>query len=366
ERLNEVSDAYDEAHQAYNARQHRTIEEIRAVIDGYRGYGTIYLGGVPMITDDMVTFVKNDLVVFGSGVLVFLLIVLTLIFRQIRWVILPLLSCFYAGLLMIGMLGLIGWKVTVISSNFLSLMLIITISMNIHLAVRYRQLCRDMPEKDHLDLVTLTVRKMVWPCLYTALTTIIGFSSLVFSDIKPVIDFGWMMSIGLLVTFLTSFSLFPVILVLMGKQGQVTAERREFRFTSRLAALAERHGNKVLAVAVVLAVTSVVGISRLNVENSFINYFSKDTEIYQGMKLIDEKLGGTTPVDILLDLDEARIFPEEEEVGGDDPLEEEEEDDLFGESMEEEGEDAVTYWFTPFKIERIKKVHDYLDGLPEV
>lgn len=350
---------YEEAHKALDDRWHDDIAEIRSIIDRYKQFGTLHLGGVPMITDDMVTFVKNDLVTFGSGVIVFLVVVLSVIFRQLRWVVMPLLCCFYAGLIMIGMLGLVGWKVTVISSNFLSLMFIITISMNIHLAVRYRQLCRDHPDASHADVVAWTVRRMVWPCLYTALTTIMGFSSLVFSEIKPVIDFGWMMSIGLLVAFVTSFTLFPAIIVLLDKSHGEEVPRRKYRFTATLAEVTERHGNKVVAAALLLVVVSAVGISKLEVENSFINYFSKNTEIYQGMKLIDDELGGTTPLDILLDLNEDRIFAEDEE--------ETEQEGADGEKEEEweEVPDPV-YWFTPFKIERIKEVHDYLDALPEV
>ena len=350
---------YEEAHKALDDRWHDDIAEIRSIIDRYKQFGTLHLGGVPMITDDMVTFVKNDLVTFGSGVIVFLVVVLSVIFRQLRWVVMPLLGCFYAGLIMIGMLGLVGWKVTVISSNFLSLMFIITISMNIHLAVRYRQLCRDHPDASHADVVAWTVRRMVWPCLYTALTTIMGFSSLVFSEIKPVIDFGWMMSIGLLVAFVTSFTLFPAIIVLLDKSHGEEVPRRKYRFTATLAEVTERHGNKVVAAALLLVVVSAVGISKLEVENSFINYFSKNTEIYQGMKLIDDELGGTTPLDILLDLNEDRIFAEDEE--------ETEQEGADGEKEEEweEVPDPV-YWFTPFKIERIKEVHDYLDALPEV
>ncbi|MCH9019989.1 MAG: MMPL family transporter, partial [Proteobacteria bacterium] len=205
--LERINSEYDQAHEALNEQRHLDVAHIREIIEPYRRHGVLYLGGVPMITDDMITFVRNDLIIFGGGVFVFLIIVLTVIFRELRWIVLPLLSCFYAGLIMVGVLGLIGWKVTVISSNFLALMLIITISMNIHLIVRYRQLNRDHPGDDQFALVRTTMHKMVKPCLYTALTTIIGFSSLVVSEIKPVIDFGWMMSAGLAVTFVTSFLL---------------------------------------------------------------------------------------------------------------------------------------------------------------
>ena len=354
---------YDQAHEALSEQRHLDVVHIRDIIKPYRQHGVLYLGGVPMITDDMITFVRNDLIIFGGGVLVFLIIVLTAIFRELRWIVLPLLSCFYTGLIMVGVLGLIGWKVTVISSNFLALMLIITISMNIHLIVRYRQLNRDHPGDDQLALVRTTMHKMVKPCLYTALTTIMGFSSLVVSEIKPVIDFGWMMSASLAVTFVTSFLLFPTLLMVMGKIGsKPTFDSDRFLLPAYLARLTETQGNKILVLALVLTIVSVAGITRLRVENSFINYFSDDTEIYQGLKLIDEKLGGTTPLEILIKFkDDSGNLLKPEDLEG-----------LTEEEIQMEREYAAAlanspeYWFTPTKIKHIKEVHDYLDGLPEI
>jgi predicted RND superfamily exporter protein len=361
--LARITTEYDQAHEALNEQRHRDVARIRDIIEPYRQHGVLYLGGVPMITDDMITFVRNDLIIFGGGVLVFLIIVLAAIFRELRWIVLPLLSCFYTGLIMVGVLGLIGWKVTVISSNFLALMLIITISMNIHLIVRYRQLSRDHPGDDQLALVRTTMHKMVKPCFYTALTTIMGFSSLVVSDIKPVIDFGWMMSASLAVTFVTSFVLFPTLLLAMGKGSSEPAfESDRFLLPAYLARLTETHGNRILVLALVLIVVSGVGISRLRVENSFINYFSDDTEIYQGLKLIDEKLGGTTPLEILIKFKgnaEDALKPEDLEG-----LTEEEKQ--MEREYAEEAANSPQYWFTPDKIQRIKQVHDYLDGLPEI
>ena len=373
--LDGIEGFYESAKRRVTAARRAEIAAIRGVLaeftDGTRtgmpeAGGTLHLGGVPMIADDMITFVRNDLVVFGIGVAVFLVIVLSLIFREARWVVLPLAGCFYAGLLMIGMLGLVGWKVTVISSNFLALMLIITISMNIHLTVRYRQLHRDFPELSHRDLVAATVQRMVWPCLYTALTTIIGFGSLVFSGIKPVIDFGWMMSIGLAVTFVTAFTLFPSIVLLLGRTPRLKhsgagdaperpdAESTFARGVTRgLALAAERRGGWVMAAAGVLLAVGALGVSRLTVENSFVDYFSEDTEIYRGLALIDRELGGTTPLEIVLDLDEDRIFDDE-------PAPKPAEYDADAER------EKAGYWFTEFKIERIKEVHDWLASQPEI
>ncbi len=360
--LKAITAEYDQVQEARNAQRHVDVSHIRNIIEPYRRHGELHLGGLPMITDDMVTYVRNDLMIFGGGVLAFLIIILTAIFRKLRWIVLPLLSCFYAGSIMIGVLGLIGWKVTVISSNFLALMLIITISMNIHLIVRYLQLHRDYPEDDQLTLVRTTAHKMVKPCFYTALTTVMGFSSLVVSDIKPVIDFGWMMSAGLAVTFATSFLLFPSLLLVLGKtEVKPVVEGGRFLLPAYLARLTQFHGNKILALASVLTLVGVAGILQLRVENSFINYFNDGTEIYQGLKLIDEELGGTTPLEILVKFDDDDV----EELTEEDLKEMTEEEIEMEREYMEARRNNPELWFTPTKIKIIKEVHDYLDGLPQ-
>ena len=355
--LEDINARYRPAKAAVDALNHKAVADIRGVMQGYGNRVSIHLGGVPMIADDMITFIRSDLITFGTGVFVFVVLMLAIIFRELRWIMLPLASCIYSGILMIGLLGLVGWNVTVISSNFISLMLIITMSMNIHLVVRYRELFRDQPGATQIELVRGTMGHMVRPCLYTALTTIIAFASLLVSGIKPVIDFGWMMTIGLVVVFVTSFTLFPALLLLTRHKPLRRAEPEHYAFTGSLGRLTERHGLFILVSSAVVAVLGGIGISRLQVENSFISYFHKDTEIYQGLKLIDEQLGGTTPMDIVLRFPAPDAGKDKADTGKDGDL-----DELFGEIESEKSD----YWFTPDKIDRIKLVHDYLDSLPEI
>lgn len=350
-RLEQVQQDYEILKAQRARRINRAIEQIRSLIAPWKQQGQLHLGGMPMIVDDMIRFIERDLMVFGAGVFLFLVGMLSVLFRRLRWVVLPLCSCLYAGIVMIGLLGWMAWKVTVISSNFISLMLIITMSMNVHLIVRYRQLHRDHPGQEHRQLVLETVSRMVWPCLYTALTTIIAFCSLLFSGIKPVISFGWMMSIGLCVTFATTFLLFPCLLLLLGAGGRAApAAPPGGGVTSALARLSERHRGKVLWLSLLLLLASLAGVRRLEVENSFVNYFSDSTEIHQGLKLIDEQLGGTTSADIVLDLsvpDPPGAADEDDEFL-----------DFFGEA---EGDTA---WLTPDRVRIIKEAHDRLAALP--
>ena len=219
--LQEVLEKYTKAKESHDKEIHALLKSVRLIQNQFSRENNVELrmGGIPMIADDMITYVRNDLINFGLGVFIFIVITLIIIFREIKWVVLPILSCTYAVLFMIGLLGLLNWQVTVISSNFISLMLILTLSMNIHLIVRYKQLSSS--SSNQYDAVSMTTRQMVWPCLYTALTTIVAFASLIFSDIKPVIDFGYMMTFGLIVTFLTSFTLLPCILLLLRKEKKL-------------------------------------------------------------------------------------------------------------------------------------------------
>ncbi len=289
-------------------QNHRNILEIRDVISSYEDIGKIHLGGIPMIADDMMTFIKSDIIVFGLGVFFFIVATLWFVFRRAIWVIVPISSCFFSVIIMMGLLGLLGWKVTVISSNFIALMLILTMAMNIHMSTRFLQLKEKFPSKNIFELISDTTKKMFWPILYTVLTTIIAFLSLIFSEIKPIIDFGWMMTFGLITSFIITFTLLPTLLNFVPKENISLKENKDSMITSFFSKISINNQISIFLITGLVIIFSLVGISRLEVENSFINYFSKNTEIYKGMKLIDEKLGGTTPLEIILK------FPTENKV----------------------------------------------------
>ena len=269
-------------------QNHQNILEIRDVIKSYEDIGTIHLGGIPMIADDMMSFIKSDIIVFGFGVFLFIVATLWFVFRNLIWIIIPISSCFFSVVIMMGTLGLLGWKVTVISSNFIALMLILTMAMNIHMSTRFLQLKKDYPDKSIFELISQTTSKMFWPILYTVLTTVIAFLSLIFSEIKPIIDFGWMMTLGLITSFIVTFTLLPSLVNFVSERNIFLREYKDSYVTSFFAKISQNNYRLILTVTFVTIILSLVGISRLEVENSFINYFSKKTEIYKGMNLIVE------------------------------------------------------------------------------
>ncbi len=342
---------YDNYKKLYNNKNHENINEIREIIKKYQNTAEIHLGGIPMIADDMMTYVKNDIIVFGAGVFLFIICTLWFVFRNFLWVFIPLLSCFFSVFIMVGLLGLLGWKVTVISSNFIALMLILTMAMNIHMSVRYLQLKKENPNMLNDEAIIWTAKKMFWPILYTVLTTICAFLSLIFSGIKPIIDFGWMMTLGLIVSLIITFTLLPAILNILSKENKNYREEKKSKITTFLSRVAKNNTKTIFVSSFLIICISVIGISKLEVENSFINYFDKKTEIYKGMKLIDDKLGGTTPLNVIIK------FPSQKKT--------ENSDDEF-DSWDEDNTDDSKYWFTRNKIDIITKVHDYLDSLDAV
>ena len=336
-------------------KNHNNILEIRDIIKSFSDIGKIHLGGIPMIADDMMTFIKSDIFTFGIGVFLFIVLTLWYVFRKFIWILIPISSCFLSVLIMTGFLGIMGWKVTVISSNFIALMLILTMAMNIHMSTRYLQLKTTLENKPTNELIYLATSKMFWPIAYTVLTTICAFLSLIFSEIKPIIDFGWMMTFGLITSFIVTFTLLPSLLNLMASEKIDVQEKSFTNFTGFLANCSITKKKLIYIISILLIILSIFGISKLKVENSFINYFSKDTEIYRGMKLIDEKLGGTTPLDIILKFD-TKINNEVSEKN-----------DEFDDWEEDENtSDDSKYWFTKDKIDRIKNVHSYLENLDHI
>jgi predicted RND superfamily exporter protein len=335
-------------------QNHKNILEIREVIKNYNDTAKIYLGGIPMIADDMMTFIKSDIVVFGLGVLLFIIATLWFVFRKLIWILVPISSCLFSVIIMMGLLGILGWKVTVISSNFIALMLILTMAMNIHMSTRFLQIRKDYPKKNTFEILSLTTSKMFWPILYTVLTTICAFLSLIFSEIKPIIDFGWMMSFGLITSFIITFTLLPTLLNFTPTKNISLKKEKDSKITYFFGQVSINNKKIIFLFTGVIIILSIMGISRLEVENSFINYFNKNTEIYKGMKLIDEKLGGTTPLEVILK------FPDTKEENITD------EDDEFEDWGDEEESNDEKYWFTKDKINIITTVHNYLDSLPQI
>jgi len=359
EHLSSVETAFDLYSKQEGAKEAELIATVRDVMGDYRGEAELYLGGVPMIIADMMGFIRHDLIAFGVAVLVILALMLLFVFRRFQWVLLPLITAASTAIITTGFLGMVGWPVTVVSSNFLALVLIFSLSLTIHLIVRYRELHRLEPDSDQRTLVSETLRSKAAPCLFNALTTMVAFGSLMVSDIRPIIDFGWIMVFALAVSMLMAFTLYPATLMLVRLGKPHHGSGLMGWITETCARLVERHGGTVLLVSALLVVLGSYGMSRLTVENRFIDYFHSSTEIFQGMTLMDEKLGGTTPMDIII---EAPII--------DASAEEEWADDFDDEFAEElgDGEGGFanrSYWFNTRMLEQVAEMHRYLDDLPE-
>jgi len=376
--LEQVSQTFLDYRTERAAIDRARVEAVRQLMGRYRDRAEVFLGGPSMITADMIDFVRGDLQIFGAGITLFIILTLSLIFRQLLWVVLPLATCGLTITIMLGWLSWIDWRLTVISSNFVALLLVLTMAVTIHLIVRYRELHTAHPEADQHQLVRDTVYLMARPCIYTVLTTMVAFASLVVSDIRPVIDFGWMMTIGLLVTLCLVFVVIPAGMLIAGKsagsQTNHTTHLPEF-----FSDVTERRGGLVLILSAVLGGLAMFGIARLEVDNRFIDYFKTDTEIYQGLSVIDQKLGGTTPLDIVIQApafaqDLETSDSEEPDPFADDPLE----DDPFAEDpfADSFGDDPFaepdpnkkinSYWFTRAGLEDLEKIQRFLDELPEI
>ena len=343
-KLKNVDKKYNSLKKYADIERGNNIQEIRYIISKFKNDRVeMHLGGVAMIADDTISYVKNDILIFGIGIVLFIIFILYLIFRDINWIFLCLMNCIFSLIVMIGSVSFLNWKVTVISSNFISLMLILTLSMTIHIIVRYRNLIKIDCTLSKTNLIIKNMSEMIRPCIFTALTTIFAFFTLYFSGIKPIMDFGLMMCLGLLITLISSFTVLPTLMMKLNLN--VSNKEIKDEGNSVFVKLINHYPNILISSFLVLLILGIYGTLNLKVENSFVNYFKSSTEIYKGMSLIDNKLGGTTPLEIIIQFKDNNL---------------EETDDEFLDFGFEY--DLTDYWFTKEKIDLIKEVHDYIDS----
>tara|TARA_Y100000588_G_scaffold377716_1_gene457185 strand:+ start:169 stop:2673 length:2505 start_codon:yes stop_codon:yes gene_type:complete len=348
----------------YRKQNVESIALIRSILDRYRDRADIFLGGVPMITVDMIDYIQSDIEIFGVCILLFLILALLFIFKRPRWMMISMICCLTGLIVMTGFLGLVGWPVTVVSANFVALLLIFSLSITVHLTVHYRELNTLHPEKSQKWLIHQTLKNKWVPCFYTTITTMVGFASLLTAGIRPVIDFGWMMLISMGAIFVMVFLLFPSLLMLL-KQLQTKQEKDlTSRITTTLSRLVLSRHKETMVVFILIAAISAFGITKLTAENQFIKAFKEDTEIFQGLTVIDTELGGTTPLDIIIDADPS-FFNETQE-----PIEYFGEDefldmDFFDDETDEYDIGADSYWYNSFRLKTVAEIHDYLESLNE-
>ncbi len=357
-KLKKITKEFKEFRDEQRLKDHENIVQVRAVLEKYQENTSLFLGGVGMIADDIISFVKNDLLIYGSTLIFLLILILWIIFRQTIWIILPLAICTLSVISTTGALGFFAWEVTVISSNFIALQLIITISIVLHLIVRYRELNAKYKNATQYKLVINTILSKLNPSFFAIITTIAGFGSLVLSGIQPVKNLGWMMSTGIAISLIISFIVFPAILIMLDKINATKESEFKLKIISISSNLVEKRGILIIISSIIIVIFSLTGASKLIVENSFISYFKESTQIYKGMKVIDESLGGTTPLDVVLTFKEKKVENPQST----------DESTLFSDFQEEfkEESNSEQYWFTEDKMNTIIKVHNYLESVPEV
>ncbi|MDC1491393.1 MMPL family transporter [Gammaproteobacteria bacterium] len=334
-----------------SSAQKKLVKEIRSTLVNYKDKADLFLGGPSMIAVDMMAFIQSDLIIFGIGVSLIFAIMLYIFFGNFWFVILPLINAFVTTIFTAGFLGLMNWKISVVSSNFIALLLILTISLTVHVMVKFI----DNNDADKRKSLQKTFSDMFLPCMFAALTTAIAFLSLTLGDLKPVIEFGKMMAVGMAFALFFTFTFLPAALMAIN-----TGKTKDFidvkSYLNSIARFTKGNNLFLLASYAILLSIFLFGMSKLLVENRFIDYFDESTEIYQGMLLLDEELGGTATLDIIikepaLEIDDSIYI----------------DDDLFGDDLfEDEESEASGYWWNIYSLNKLEDIHDYLDAMPEI
>ena len=349
--LNSINERISEINNQESDFNKLLISNIRDTLEKYKDDATIYLGGPSMIATDMMEYIESDLMIFGTAVALIFALMLYLFFGSMWQVILPLINAFLATFITAGFLGYMDWKISVVSSNFIALLLILTISLTVHLLVKINEIKKDT---DFKTAIINGYDQMFAPCFFAALTTAVAFLSLTFGELKPVIEFGKMMAFGISIAFVLTFTFLPCVLYLINK-SKTKDFLSIYKVTQFILSFSQNNKAFISSLFAIIFITLCFGVSKLQVENRFIDYFDKNTEIYKGMYEIDSKLGGTATLDIIISQPEDTF--ESIEI----------EDEFFDDDLfEDEGSSASGYWWNIYSLRKLEDIHDYLDSIPEI
>ena len=318
-----------------------TVKNIRNILKEDQNFVS-YLAGPAMIVSDTIAYIKNDVLTFGFLTFLMFFILLIVFFRDFWSAFVIMSNASLVIYITICLLGYFDWPISIVSSNFLTLLFISSVAVSVHMIVKLKE------GKTRRFSYEESLAKIFIPCLYTALTTMVGFLSLLFSNIQPVIDFGKMMALGVVINLLISFIFIPALIGIRG-----IAELSEFSLSKIYYKYLYSNTKKIfknfgVPLIFLFLPISIYLSSGLKVENKFIDYFDESTEIHQGMKFIDSELGGTTPIDIVLTLPEEEIFIDE--------------DDLFF----SEGSETTEYWWRQKNMRLLKSIQSDLNQIPEL
>lgn len=348
--------------QVINNRYKDVLKSVREIVNDVDDAGEFYLAGAPLIGNDMKDFVGKDIKIFGVAILSIMVLVLFLFFRRPAWIFLALICAILNVLLVAGLASLLEFQLTIISSNFVALLIIFSVTLSIHVIIRYQEIQKTHPNETLDENLRITLSQIITPCFYMVLTSAIAFFSLIVSDINPVIVFGYIMILGLLCAFLLTFTVLPALIMLINPKSRVLEQDKSATLLENLLNVIVRNKGLTITIVVGMFVLNIIGISQITVENRFIDYFKKTTDIYQGLELIDQELGGTVPLEVMLEVDANQVEEIDEDA---------QEDEEFGDyltNLEGTQDDftAKSYWYNRSGIRKINKIHKFLESQPQI
>ncbi len=348
-----------------NQKYEIVLKNIRGILDAYANTQQSFISGAPLIAHDMKHYVLQDIKVFGLAALLTMAIILLIIFHSFAWVLITLFSSFLNVLIVSGLIGLFGYEITVVSSNYVAILLIFSLAIGIHVVVRYQEEEAVQGAVDFSERLRISIQHISTPCLYMVLTSAIAFLSLIISDIKPVIVFGYIMVIGLCGAYIVSFSIIPVLIQLLRPKSRPAHKHYSNQVLKNALKIIFKHKRVVTLVLIMGLMISGYGIANITVENRFIDYFKNNTDIHQGLAKIEKNLGGTVPIEIILDAPDEFYEDNDETIEDDDELAEF--DDYLADLDESsEGFSSQSYWYNRRGINKIRTIHTYLEQIPQI
>ncbi len=271
-------------------RRTETFRQIRELADSHQPRA--FVTGEPVMIHDMFRYVEQDGRILGIATSSLLILIILLLFRSLRWMVLPLLLVHAALLWTKAILVLSGMKLSMVSSILTSLITIIGIATVMHVTVRFREL-RD--NRDRFAAFRQTFVDLAPATFWSCVTTAVGFGALLSSGITPVRSFGTMVALGTMLILVAGALVLPggiLIGSLDADPHRPPAERRLLGLLSKISHGVEHRSKLLLTLLALLSVAAATGLSRLRVETDFSKNFRANSPIIESIHFFEDRLGG--------------------------------------------------------------------------
>ncbi len=280
--------------------------DLEAIVQKYPGDEKLYLGGIPYVRSSIIGNMASDMLFFMPTALVLMLIFLGFFFRQARGVILPFVVVIFAIQVSMALVHLLGWKLQLPMMLAPVILIAVANDYGIHMIARYQEELLLTPSLTNKEVALKVARSLGKPVLFTGITTIGGFLTLLTNDLTAAKHLAVLAAVGVAYALIASIFFIPAVISILPAKLPKLQQNEEHglnRALTHLGNFVVTKSRKIIVWGCIITVVVGLGAFKIYVDANPESYYAEDDPLNVGVRLVDEKLGGTQNIALLIEGD---------------------------------------------------------------